>query len=244
MRAVGVIPARFASVRFPGKVLHPIAGVPMLERVYRGAVAAKRLERVLVATDDARVVEAARGFGAEARLTSPDHATGTDRLAELAASLDAEILVNIQGDEPLVEGYVVDAAVEALCADPDAVIGTVAHGAEPDAAGDPNRVKVVLGVDGRALYFSRSPIPARRGPAAAPLLQHVGIYAYHRQFLLDFVRLPRTPAERSEELEQLRALEHGYRIRVALVEGWRGVAVDVPEDVARVEARLRELGRC
>jgi 3-deoxy-manno-octulosonate cytidylyltransferase (CMP-KDO synthetase) len=155
------------------------------------------------------------------------------------------VIVNVQGDEPLIEGFVIDAAVEALVADPGAVMATVAHAAVPGALEDPNRVKVVLDRSGRALYFSRSPIPfCRDGAAAPPIWQHVGLYAYRREFLLRFVALAPTPAERAESLEQLRALEHGFPIQVAVVEGWRSVSVDVPADVARVEARLRELGRC
>jgi 3-deoxy-manno-octulosonate cytidylyltransferase (CMP-KDO synthetase) len=241
---VGVIPARFAASRFPGKPLTPIAGIPMLQRVWEGARSAKRLRQVIVATDDVRILEACAAFGAEAILTSPDHATGTDRIAEVASRLDAAVVVNVQGDEPLVEGFVIDAAVDALAADPGAVMATVVHAAEPDALLDPNRVKVVLDRRGRALWFSRSPLPYRReGAPAAPIWQHVGLYAYRRDFLLRFVALGPTPAERSESLEQLRALEHGFAIHAAVVENWRSVPVDVPADVARVEARLRERQR-
>jgi 3-deoxy-manno-octulosonate cytidylyltransferase (CMP-KDO synthetase) len=244
MTAVGVVPARYQASRFPGKPLARIAGLPMLERVWQGARTAKSLRSVLVATDDERIAGACRDFGAEVFLTSPDHPTGTDRIAELALRLDDEIVVNIQGDEPLIEGFVIDAAVEALEAAPEAVMATVVHEAEPRALDDPNRVKVVMDQRGDALYFSRASIPYPREPGCAPVVyQHVGLYAYRRPFLLDFVGLERTPAECAEALEQLRALEHGYRIRCAVVEGWRSVAVDVPEDVARVEERLREAGR-
>lgn len=246
MSALGVIPARLRASRFPGKPLALIAGVPMLERVLEGVRGAKRLRRVIVATDDTRIAELARRLGVEAALTDPSHATGTDRVAEAVRDSREEIVVNVQGDEPLIEGHLIDATLEALEADPEAPMATLAHPAEPDAADDPNRVKVVLDRRGRALYFSRSRIPAQRDPAgpAPRLLQHVGLYAYRRPFLLEFVKLAPTPAERAEALEQLRALEHGFAIRVAVVEGWRGIPVDVPEDVARVEARLRELGRC
>jgi 3-deoxy-manno-octulosonate cytidylyltransferase (CMP-KDO synthetase) len=243
--AVGVIPARFAASRFPGKPLALIAGVPMLRRVWEGARTAKRLHRVLVATDDARIADACASFGAEAVLTDPGHPTGTDRIAEIAADLGDAVIVNVQGDEPLIEGFVIDAAVDALAADPAAPMATVVHAAEPGALADPNRVKVVLDRQGRALYFSRSPIPFQRTDApAAPIWQHVGLYAYRREFLLRFVTLAPTPAERAESLEQLRVLEHGFPIQVAVVEGWRGISVDVPADVTHVEARLRELGRC
>ncbi len=240
MSAIGVIPARFASQRFPGKVLTPIDGVPMLRRVWEGARGAKRLRDVLVATDDERVQRACAVFGARALLTRPEHPSGTDRVAEVALGLDDEVVVNIQGDEPLIEGFVIDAAVEALESDLLAAMATVAHVAGPDALDDPNRVKLVLDRRGYALYFSRSPIPARRpGAPAARVLQHVGIYAYRRRFLLEYVDLPQTPAERSEGLEQLRALEHGHRVRCAVIEGWSSTPVDVPGDLDAVIEGLR-----
>jgi 3-deoxy-manno-octulosonate cytidylyltransferase (CMP-KDO synthetase) len=231
MTAVGVIPARWQATRFPGKPLTPIAGIPMA--------------RVIVATEDARVADACRGFGAEVAMTRSDHETGTDRLAEVALGLSAPIVVNIQGDEPLIEGWVIDAAVQALREDDSVPMSTVVHPAEPEGLDDPNRVKVVLDRNDLALYFSRSRIPALRDAKATPRYwQHVGLYAYRRPFLLDFVKLPRTPLELAEALEQLRALEHGYRIRCGKIENWLGIPVDVRADVARVEARLRETGRC
>jgi 3-deoxy-manno-octulosonate cytidylyltransferase (CMP-KDO synthetase) len=243
MSAVGIIPARYAASRFPGKPLTPIAGVSMLQRVWDGARRAKGLRRVLVATNDERIEAACREFGAEVAMTRRDHPTGTDRLAEVAAGLDDDVIVNIQGDEPLIEGFVIDAALDALREDPAVAMSTVVHAAEDADRDDPNRVKVVLDRHGRALYFSRSRIPYLRNPEPAPRYwQHVGLYAYRRPFLLRFVGLEQTPAERAEGLEQLRALEHGFAIRCAVVEGWRSVPVDVPEDVAAVEARLAETG--
>ena len=244
MRAVAVIPARFAASRFPGKPLAPIAGVPLIQRVWEGTRTAKSLERVVVATDDERIATVCRGFGAEVAMTRADHPTGTDRIAEVAARLDADVVVNVQGDEPLIEGRVVDAAVEALARDPALPMATLVHAAEPGAQDDPNRVKVVIDKNGRALYFSRSPLPYVRDVAPPQIWQHVGLYAFRREFLLRFVALPRTPAERAESLEQLRVLEHGHPIRAAVVEGWRSLPVDVPGDVAAVEARLLERGRC
>ena len=220
----------------------------MVRRVWEGARAAKRLRTVIVATDDARIADVCRAFGAEVAMTSPDHPTGTDRIAEVAAGLSDDVIVNVQGDEPLIEGFVIDAAVEALDAAPDIPMATVVHAAAEDALDDPNRVKVVLDRAGNALYFSRSRIPALhgRGQPAAGLRywQHVGLYAYRRAFLSDFVALPQTSAELAEGLEQLRVLEHGHRIRAAVVEGWESLPVDVPADIEMVEARLRELGRC
>jgi 3-deoxy-manno-octulosonate cytidylyltransferase (CMP-KDO synthetase) len=202
------------------------------------------VREVVVATDDERVAEACRSFGAPVVLTASSHPTGTDRLAEASRDLADEIVVNVQGDEPLIEGFVVDAAVAALEETPEAPMSTVVHRAEPAALADPNRVKVVLDRRGFALYFSRAAVPHRRdGGADAPLWQHVGLYAYRREFLQRFVGLAPTPLERAEALEQLRALEYGHPIRVAVVEGWRSVPVDVPADVARVEAILAGLAR-
>jgi 3-deoxy-manno-octulosonate cytidylyltransferase (CMP-KDO synthetase) len=244
MTAVGVIPARCAASRFPGKPLASIAGVPMVRRVWEGARRAKSLRTVIVATDDERIASVCRTFGAPVAMTGSSHATGTDRLAEVAATLEDEIIVNVQGDEPLIEGFVVDAAVEALREDPEAPMSTVVHPADEDALRDGNRVKVVLDRRGNALYFSRSSIPALRpGAAPASCWQHVGLYAYRRRFLLDLVALEPTALELAEGLEQLRALEHGHRIRCATVREWRSLPVDVPADIARVEARIRELSR-
>ncbi len=239
MTAVGVIPARYGATRFPGKPLTPIAGRPMIQRVWEGARGAKSLREVVVATDDERIADACRAFGARAILTRADHPTGTDRLSEVAEQVDDDLVVNIQGDEPLIEGFVIDAAVAALEESPEVPMATVVHALEEGALSDPNRVKVVLDRGGHALYFSRSPIPhVRAGAETPPMWQHVGLYAYRRSFVHEFVRLAPTPAERAEGLEQLRALEHGHRIRCAVVEGWSSVPVDVPEDVARVESRL------
>jgi 3-deoxy-manno-octulosonate cytidylyltransferase (CMP-KDO synthetase) len=239
MSVVGIIPARYRASRFPGKPLTQIAGRPMLHHVIEGARRAKRLREVWVATDDERIAEAAAALGAPVAMTSPEHPTGTDRVAEAAASLSDAVVVNIQGDEPLIEGFVIDAAIEALEADAGAALATVVHRLEPAALADPNRVKVVLDRAGRALYFSRAAIPFRRADAEAPrYLQHVGLYAYRRDALLRFVTLAQGEAERAEGLEQLRALEHGLEIRCAVIEGWQSVPVDVPADVARVEAQL------
>jgi len=242
--AVGLIPARHAASRFPGKPLVSIAGKPMIQRVWEGARQAKCLRDVIVATDDPRIAEACRAFGAPVALTSPDHPTGSDRLAEAAAGLEDEIVVNIQGDEPLIRGFVIDAAVDALRAKPEAVMSTVVHEAAPEALDDPNRVKAVLDRRGRVLWFSRARIPFPcHAETATRWWQHVGLYVYRRSFLLEFVGLPQTSAERAEGLEQLRALEHGFAIQAVVVDGWRSISVDVPEDVARIEAALAEAGR-
>jgi 3-deoxy-manno-octulosonate cytidylyltransferase (CMP-KDO synthetase) len=245
MTAVGIVPARYRASRFPGKALTPILGVPMIRRVWEGASRAKHLRNVIIATDDDRIASVCREFGAEVAMTNSDHRTGTDRLAEVAADLQDEIVVNIQGDEPLIEGWVIDSAIEALLEDPQPSMSTVVHRANPENVDDPNRVKVVLDRQSDALYFSRGRIPAQSSlENQARYWQHVGLYAYWRTFLLEFANLEQTTAEHAERLEQLRALENGHRIRCAVIEGWQSISVDVPGDVAIVESALREAARC
>jgi 3-deoxy-manno-octulosonate cytidylyltransferase (CMP-KDO synthetase) len=241
MKAVGLIPARYASTRFPGKPLAMISGVPMLERVWRAASACEALESVVVATDDERIAALCQSIGAPFVMTDAAHPTGTDRIAEVARGLDAEIVVNIQGDEPLIEPSVIDAAIDVLRERPGAVMATVAHPARPEEIDDPNAVKVVMNRRGLALYFSRAAIPAT-GVEGEPAVcwRHIGLYAYRRDFLQVFVGLSRGAAERAEQLEQLRALEHGYSIAVATIDGWRSAAVDVPQDVIAVEKLLAD----
>ena len=240
MTAIGIIPARYASKRFPGKALTPLAGRPMIQHVWERARAAKHLREVLVATDDERIARACQDFGARAILTCASHPTGTDRLAEAARGFEDEVVVNIQGDEPLIEGFVIDAAIESLLADPTVPMATVVHAAGAEAGSDPNRVKVAIDRNGFALYFSRSPIPAPRADSTPNYWQHVGLYAYRSSFLQQFVALPQTPAELSEGLEQLRALEHGYRIQTTIIEGWSSQPVDTPSDLPKVEAQLAQ----
>jgi 3-deoxy-manno-octulosonate cytidylyltransferase (CMP-KDO synthetase) len=239
--AVAVIPARYGSSRFPGKALASIGGRPMIEHVYRRAAAARSLARVIVATDDERIRRAVEGFGGLVRLTRPDHATGTDRIAEVAAALDASVIVNLQGDEPLIHPGTIDEAVAPLRADPALQMSTVCRRIhDPAELQDPHVTKVVVDRQGYALYFSRAPIPHRRaGAAAAPAFKHIGLYVYRRDFLLTFAGLARTPLERSEALEQLRALEHGHRIRVVET-AHDAVGVDTPEDLQRVRRLLAE----
>ena len=242
MSVLAILPARCGSTRFPGKPLTPIAGKPMIQHVWERTCRARRVDAVVVATDDARIQAACEAFGADVEMTAADHPTGTDRLAEVARRHPHDILINVQGDEPLIEGFVIDAAIEALLEDDRTGMSTVVHRAERDAFGDPNRVKVVVDAAGFALYFSRAPIPYPRKDTGIAPLQHVGLYGYRRDFLLEFVKLPRSPAEQAEELEQLRALENGHRIRTALIEGWTSTPVDVPADVAIVEAALARAG--
>lgn len=234
-----VIPARFGSTRFPGKALADVAGRPLIVRVAENAARARLADRVVVATDDERIAEAVASAGLACEMTAT-HPTGTDRIAEVAARHAAGLIVNLQGDEPLLPPGDVDALIAFMLAQPAWDIGTCAHAfAGADSWREPNVVKVVTARDGRALYFSRAPIPGmfpgsgQSGHLAA--LRHVGIYAYRREALLRFACLAPTPLERAEGLEQLRALENGMRIGVVTVKGGP-VGVDTPADLERVRA--------
>ncbi|MGA9624325.1 MAG: 3-deoxy-manno-octulosonate cytidylyltransferase [Bryobacteraceae bacterium] len=234
-KILGVIPARFASSRFPGKVLAQIASKSMLQRVYERASLARYLTATIIATDDERVYEAARGFGARVVMTRADHVSGTDRVAEAASAENAELVVNIQGDEPLIDPAAIDAAILPLAHDPGIVMGTLKKAIEdPREITDPNVVKVVTGRHGDAIYFSRCPVPYQRDQARPGThFKHIGLYVYRRDFLLGYSALPVGPLERAERLEQLRAIENGYRIRVVETE-CESLGVDTPEDLERV----------
>jgi 3-deoxy-manno-octulosonate cytidylyltransferase (CMP-KDO synthetase) len=238
---VVVIPARYGSTRLPGKPLVSLAGKPMIQRVYDRAKLAQRVNRVIVATDDDRIVKTVQEFGGEARMTRHDHRTGTERVAEVAAHEAGDIFVNVQGDEPLLDPAAVDTAVGALLEEPQAAIATVATPIRtPGDIMDPNVCKVVLDFDENALYFSRAPIPWVRdtgGHVQARHLKHLGLYVFRRDALLEYPTLPQGELERIEQLEQLRWLENGWKIRVAQVEH-DAISVDVPEDIARVEKLL------
>ena len=212
----------------------------MVVRVCERAEAARTVSRVLVATDDERIFNAVRAAGHECVMTSEHHATGTDRLAEVAAGLAADFVVNVQGDEPMLAPATIDAAVDALARDPASVASTTSEPLEgSEALYDPNVVKVVTRADGRALYFSRAPIPFARDGAPDPVRyrKHTGLYVYRREFLLDYARMPQTPLERVERLEQLRILERGFDIRVVEVTE-RSIGVDTPADLDRVRALM------
>jgi 3-deoxy-manno-octulosonate cytidylyltransferase (CMP-KDO synthetase) len=240
LQIVAVIPARFASTRFPGKALADIDGHSMIEHVYRRAGAASTVSRVIVATDDLRIATRVNDFGGHVRLTKATHPTGTDRLAEVAATLDCDVVVNVQGDEPLIDPRAIDQAVAPLIADPSVLMTTlykrITHPAELD---DPNVVKVVIDRGGFALYFSRASIPYMRNPKGGwpPLYRHVGLYAYRRSTLLVLANLEPTPLERAESLEQLRALEHGIRIKAVETE-YDSIGVDTPQDLEQVRRLL------
>lgn len=242
-RILGVIPARFASSRFPGKALVTLAGKSILQHVFERASASRYLTRVVIATDDERIFDAARRFGAPVRMTRRDHQSGTDRVAEVASAESAEIVVNIQGDEPLIDPAAIDSAALALLDDEEAPMGTLKKRIEDSSeVTNPNVVKVVTDRRGNALYFSRSPLPYVRGGDEphhrTDHFKHIGLYVYRRDFLLSYPGLPVGPLELAEKLEQLRALENGYPIRVVETE-YESLGVDTPEDLEKV-SRLFE----
>jgi len=257
-KAVGIIPARWGSTRFPGTALNSISGEPLQRYVWERCRRAKKLDRLIVATDDFRIAEAAFDWGAEVAMTSPKHASGTDRIAEVAAKLKAFAhIINIQGDEPLVDPKLVDRLVRELQRDKKLEMITAAHPFEdPTDAVSPHQVKAVLDRDGNALYFSRALIPASRngglqtaeretgrfGKGPSLYFRHQGIYGYTRELLLRFVRWRTSPLERAEALEQLRALENGVRIRVVMT-GSGSPGVDTPEDARMIERLMRSAGR-
>lgn len=242
MRVTAVIPARYASTRFPGKPLADIHGKPMIQWVYERTRQANSVNRVVVATDDERIAAAVTAFGGEVQMTRADHPTGTDRLAEVAARIETDLIVNVQGDEPLIDPRMVDQAVNAVRRNPGVVMGTLKTpiGSVEEYL-NPNVVKVVTDRHGFALYFSRAPIPYPRDLvdelegnfARLEACKHIGLYVYRKDFLLTYPRLSPTPLEQLEKLEQLRALEHGFRIKVAVTE-LTSQGVDTPEDLERV----------
>ncbi len=250
IKATAVIPARYASTRFPGKPLALIKGLPMIQHVCHQVSKAKTVERVIVATDDERIATAVKAFGGEVMMTRADHPTGTDRLAEVAEGINAELIVNVQGDEPLIDPRMVDQAVQPLLDDPQIRMGTLAGRIDQlDDFYNPNVVKVVKDRAGRALYFSRAPIPWPRDLSREELAEaldrvvlyrHIGLYVYRRELLLAYPQLPKTPLESLENLEQLRALENGIRLHVAETE-FVCHGVDTPEDLERVSRLMSEL---
>ena len=239
IKTVVVIPARYASSRLPGKPLADLDGRPMIEHVYRRASASRSVSQVIVATDDLRIATRVSEFGGTVRLTKPTHETGTDRLAEVVASLDCDVVVNVQGDEPLVDPQAIDELV-APFVDPVVQMTTLYRRIHDVAElNNPNVTKVVLDRGGYALYFSRAPIPAVRDPRGGwpPMYRHVGLYGYRRSTLLVLAALEQTPLERAESLEQLRALEHGIRIK-AVETKYESLEVNTPEDLEQVRRLL------
>ncbi len=246
MRAAAVIPARYGSTRLEAKPLKDILGRPMIQWVYEAARKASLVDMAVVATDDLRIFSAVEAFGGHAVMTSPHHKSGTDRVAEAAHGIDADIIVNLQGDEPLMKPHMIDAAIRPMLDDPSMKICTIkTEMRDLKEYNDPNAVKVVTDRHGYALYFSRSPLPFARAAfedAGLKPYKHIGLYVFRKDFLLSFTGLPQTPLEKAECLEQLRALENGFRIQVVEVD-YNPVAVDTAEDLERVKGILkREAG--
>ena len=253
MKVVAVIPARYGSTRFEGKPLADILGKPMIRWVYEGVCESKLIDRTIVATDDQRIMDAVHQFGGKAMMTSPTHVTGSDRVAEVGRKLRDEIIVNIQGDEPILRGSIIDKAIRPLLKDPKIPMATLMTRIEEVKDWiNPNVVKIVVDQKGFALYFSRSPIPYPRDLNVQKLLsttsagrnllphrvfKHIGVYVYRRNFLLRFSKMKPSPLEKLEKLEQLRALENGYPIKVTLVD-YEPLSVDTPEDLKKVVSFL------
>lgn len=235
-KAVVVIPSRYQSRRFPGKPLAPILGKPMLQWVFEGVCEARLVQRILIATDDERILKAAARFGAEAVMTAARHQTGTDRVAEVAAGLDAGLILNVQGDEPLISGKMIDSLIRAFGEESTQMASLMVKRSDLALIADPNIVKVVVDQQGYALYFSRSALPFG---AKDFFFQHIGVYGYRRDFLLRFVKMGRSRLEELENLEQLRAIENGHRIRMVEVER-PSLSVDTPEDIIKAEKLLGE----
>jgi len=242
MKVIGVIPARMAATRLPGKPLLTIAGKPMIQWVWERARQAQTLSALYIATPDAEIIRAAESFGACAMLTSHAHRSGTDRVAEVARRTEGDIYVNIQGDEPLLDPRGIDYAVQPLLDDPQVMMSSLYCHAQPHEYDAPSVVKVVLDREGNALYFSRSRIPYPREATNLPVYKHIGLYVYRRELLLRFSEWEPTPLERTEALEQLRVLEHGYRIRMVPFEH-ASIAVDTEVDLARVRQILEQRGK-
>lgn len=237
MQCVIVIPARMGSTRFPGKPLCDLLGKPMVQWVYEAAIKAEVADRVVVATPDEEIVRACLSFGAEAMLTSPNHQTGTDRIAEVAEAIDAEVYVNVQGDEPLMRPLSIAACAAPLLNDPGKHMGSVYSECADEELDNPAVVKVVTDEEGYALYFSRCPIPFARNPRVEPVKKHIGLYAYRRSALLSFASWPMGVLESAESLEQLRFMENGVRIHMSPAEGTE-LAIDTPEQAEQVREIL------
>ncbi len=234
--ATGIIPARYRSTRFPGKALAFILGKPLIQRVYEGAKRARLLDQVIIATDDERIFQVARKFGAQVVMTSALHRSGTERVAEVARKIKTPIIINIQGDEPLIEGKMIDKLVKVLQDKSILMASLMARVSDLNLLADSNRVKVVVDKKDYALYFSRSPLPFQ---ASRFFYQHIGIYGFKRDFLLKLVRLQPSRLEKMEKLEQLRVLENGYRIKMVETD-FLTLSVDLPQDIIKVEEILRK----
>ncbi len=235
-KALGVIPVRYGATRFPGKPLASILGKPMLQWVYEGAQRAKLLSDVLIATDDERILKISAEIGAKALMTSPGHTSGSERVAEVAESARVSIVINIQGDEPLITGEIIDLLILSLQDRAIPMATLMAKNKDISSLNNPHIVKVIVDKNSQALYFSRSPLPHG---ASDFFFQHIGIYGYQKNFLLNFHRMARSRLEKIESLEQLRALENGYRIKMVEIP-FPTLSVDTPQDIIKVEDLLRK----
>lgn len=241
MKILCVIPARYKSTRLPGKPLADIAGTPMIIRVLERVIKAKNIQGVIAAVDDERVLSTVKEYGYNALMTSPHHQTGTDRLAEVAITYeDVDVIINIQGDEPLIDPDLIDTLAQEFHLDENLQMATVKTLMDEEEADNPNSVKVITDKDGYALYFSRSKIPYKRENTNIKFYKHIGIYAYRRDFLLKFASLKSTPLEKAESLEQLRALENGYKIKV-IESDKQFIGVDTKEDLEKVNEIYKHL---
>lgn len=243
MKTIGVIPARYASTRLKGKVLADINGKPMIQHVWERAKKSRELQDVIIAVDDERILQKAKEFGAKAVLTAKEHASGSDRVAEAVKSLEVDVIINIQGDEPLIDPRAIDALAKAMKDDSACSMATLIKTIDDEKEiNDPNVVKVVIDHQKNALYFSRAPIPYPRDQKASGsnrCYKHLGIYAYQKEFLLKFINLPKSFLEKTEQLEQLRVLEAGYKIKTVLTD-METISVDTEADLVRVREFLKE----
>lgn len=243
MKTIGIIPARYGSSRLPGKPLKDILGKPMIQHVYERACQAKLLDAVIVATDDQRIVDVVESFGGKAMLTSKDHPTGSDRIAEVARNYDCENVINIQGDEPLIMPEIIDEIAEALISDKTQVMATGCYQVREELYHNPNVVKVVFDQNHDAMLFSRSMIPYPRNPEGLAVYEHIGIYAYTKEFLMKYITLPNTPLSAIESLEQLKVMENGYKIKIVPTRfNYDALSVDTQEDLDEVIRIMKERG--
>ena len=245
MKVIGMIPARYASTRLPGKPLAPILGKSMIQRVFERTSQARLIDDVYVATDDERIRYAVEAFGCKVVMTSPECASGTDRLAQAVENVDGDIIVNVQGDQPFIDPLMIDESVEPLLEDSELPMSTLIHPIHrAEDLHDPGVVKAVVDLRSNGMYFSRSLIPAPHNDVAHQVYEHVGLYVYRRDFLVTLARLPQTLLERVEGLEQLRVIEHGYKLRCVVTackdNELSGFSIDTPEDIRRGESMLKE----
>jgi 3-deoxy-manno-octulosonate cytidylyltransferase (CMP-KDO synthetase) len=241
LKVIGVIPARYASSRFPGKIIASISGKPMIQRVYEQAIKSEMLDELIVAVDDQKVYDVVQSFGGKALMTAPHHQSGTERIAEVMEKMDGDIVVNIQGDQPLFDPNMIKETVQPLLDNPEIEMSTIKTKIDKEFYDDPGVVKVVTDIKGYALYFSRSLIPYSRDNKKIDVYEHVGLYVYRKDFLLKIAKMPQTSLEKIEALEQLKVLQNGYKIFVVETKCDKasGMSVDTPEDLQNIEKIIK-----